>query len=89
PKNSIIKQYKKLMEMDGITFKIESDVYQYIVEQAIEFKLGARGLRTIVEAIMIDAMYDLPSEEKKEFVLTLNYAKKQMENTNFSKFREV
>jgi len=89
PKNSIIKQYKKLMEMDGIKFTIESDVYDYIVTKAIEFKLGARGLRTIVEAIMIDAMYDLPSKEEKNFVLTLDYAKNQMENANFSKLRGV
>ena len=89
PKNSIIKQYKKLMEMDGIDFKIQSDVYEYIVTKAIEFQLGARGLRTIVEAIMIDAMYDLPSKEEKEFILTLSYAKKQIENANFSNLREA
>ncbi|MDR0995211.1 MAG: ATP-dependent Clp protease ATP-binding subunit ClpX [Tannerella sp.] len=79
PKNSIIKQYVKLFEMDGIRLSFEEGVYEYIVDQALAFKLGARGLRSIVEAIMIDAMYSLPSEKKKAFKVSLDYAKEKLE----------
>jgi ATP-dependent Clp protease ATP-binding subunit ClpX len=74
PKNSIIKQYQKLFEMDRIALTFDQDAYEYIVDKAIEFKLGARGLRSIVEAIMIDAMFTLPSEKKEELHITRNYA---------------
>ena len=79
PKNALVKQYVKLFEMDGIKLKIEDDVLDYIVETAIEFHLGARGLRSICEAIMLDAMYDLPSEAKKSYTIKLDYAKKKVE----------
>ena len=75
----MVKQYVKLFEMDGIKLKIEDDVLDYIVETAIEFHLGARGLRSICEAIMLDAMYDLPSEAKKSYTIKLDYAKKKVE----------
>lgn len=74
PKNSIIKQYEKLFEMDGVALTFDKDVFQYIVDKAIEFKLGARGLRSIVEAIMIDAMFELPGNDKKKFNVTKKYA---------------
>lgn len=87
PKNSIIKQYEKLFQMDGVTLTIEKEVYEYIVDKAIEFKLGARGLRSIVEAIMIDAMFNLPSEEKKKLHVTLEYAVKHFEKSDFRHLR--
>lgn len=83
PKNSIIKQYEKLFSMDGIALTLDKEVYEYIVDKAIEFKLGARGLRSIVEAIMIDAMFSLPSEEKKKLHVTREYAVKHFEKSDF------
>ncbi|MCD7964103.1 MAG: ATP-dependent Clp protease ATP-binding subunit ClpX [Rikenellaceae bacterium] len=80
PKNSIIKQYAKLFEMDGIKISFDEDALDYIVDKAIEFKLGARGLRSICELITADAMYELPSQETKEFRFTLDYAKSKTEN---------
>jgi ATP-dependent Clp protease ATP-binding subunit ClpX len=87
PKNSIIKQYQKLFEMDDVTLSFEQDAYEYIVDKAIEFKLGARGLRSIVEAIMIDAMFTLPSEEKKKLHVTRQYALEQLENSDHHHLR--
>ena len=88
PKNSIIKQYKKLFKMDGISFSVDKKVLDLIVEKAIEYKLGARGLRSICEAIMLDAMYDLPSEKgKKEFKLTYNYAIGKLEKSSLIKLK--
>ena len=82
PKNSIIKQYKKLFLMDGVDFSIENKVLDLIVEKAIEYKLGARGLRSICEAIMLDIMFELPSElGKKEFKLSYTYAKNKLEKS--------
>lgn len=83
PKNAIVKQYTKLFEMDGVKLEIEDAVIDFVVDKAIEYKLGARGLRTIFESIMMDAMYTVPSKGKKKFVLSLDYAKQQMENSNF------
>ena len=77
PKNSIIKQYVKLFEMDEIKLAFDEDVYEFIVDKALEFKLGARGLRSIVEAIMMDAMYSMPSQQKTAFQVTLDYAKEK------------
>lgn len=82
PKNSIIKQYEKLFEIDGVEITFDKDVYEYIVDKAIEFKLGARGLRSIVEAIMIDAMFNIPSEDKKQLHVTREYAENKFEKTN-------
>ena len=79
PKNSIIKQYVKLFKMDNIELRFEDDTLHYIVSRATEFNLGARGLRSIVETIMMDAMFELPSKNGGEFVVTVDYAKKQME----------
>ena len=88
PKNSLIKQYIKLFELDGIELKIEDKVLDYIVDKAIEFKLGARGLRSICEAIMTDAMFDSPSDKSiKEFSINLSYAKDKLHRTNLSKLK--
>ena len=88
PKNSLTKQYVKLFEMDGIILSIDDEVLDYIVEKAIDFKLGARGLRSICETIMIDAMFDGPSNsENKEFKLTLEYAQNKIENSTLQKLK--
>lgn len=83
PKNSIVKQYVKLFDMDKIELTFDIDVFEYIVDKAIEYKLGARGLRSIVEAIMIDAMFHLPSEDdKKKLNVTKKYAEEHLEKSN-------
>ena len=88
PKNSIIKQYTKLFKMDDVEFTVDKKALDLIVEKAIEYKLGARGLRSICEAIMLDAMFDLPSEKKKKsFKLTLSYAKSKLDNSTLVKLR--
>lgn len=87
PKNSIIKQYQKLFSMDGVALTFEDGAYEYIVEKAIEFKLGARGLRSIVEAIMIDAMFTLPSGDKKKLHITRTYATDQLEKSDLHHLR--
>ena len=79
PKNSIIKQNAKLLEMDGIKLSFAPDALEYIVDKAVDYKLGARGLRSIVESIMRDAMFELPSSKKKEFEVTKDYAAEQLE----------
>ena len=79
PKNSIIKQYIKLLEMDGVRLSFDEDMLDYVVEKAVEFKLGARGLRSIVETIMMDAMYETPSSTKKKLHITRSYAEKKLE----------
>lgn len=85
PKNALIKQYKALFEYEGITLTIEDDVLDFIVEKAIEFKLGGRGLRSICELILTDAMYELPSDKKqKTFTLTLPYARERLEKSKFA-----
>lgn len=83
PKNAITRQYVKLFEMDGIALTFDGDALDFIVDKAIEFKLGARGLRSIVETIMVDAMYELPSSSVKEFTVTRDYVAKQLENAHF------
>lgn len=85
PKNSIIKQYVKLFEMDGIELTFDGDVFDLIVDKAMEYKLGARGLRSIVESVMMDAMFDVPSEKIKRFNVTLEYAKKQLDKAHLQK----
>ena len=87
PKNSIIKQYIKLFEMDKITLTFDEEVYDYIVDKSIEFKLGARGLRSIVEVIMIDAMFEMPSGTQKSLDVTLQYAKNNFENADINKLQ--
>lgn len=78
PKNSIIKQYIKLMEMDGVKLNFEPAVLDYVVDKAIEYKLGARGLRSIVETIMMDKMFDIPSSDAKVCLITKEYASQQL-----------
>ena len=78
PKNSIVKQYTKLFAMDDVVLKFDDEVLDYIVEKAVEFKLGARGLRSIAETIMMDAMYEIPSSGVKELHITLDYAKEKL-----------
>ncbi len=78
PKNSIVKQYIKLFEMDKITLTFTEDTLDFIVDKAVDYKLGARGLRSIVEAVMMDAMFDVPSRRLKKFEVTLEYAKSQL-----------
>ena len=82
PKNSIIKQYVKLFEMDGIKLEFTDDTYDFIVDKAVEYKLGARGLRSIVESIVMDAMFEAPSKKIDAFTVTLDYAKAQLEKAN-------
>ena len=89
PKNAIIKQYKKLFEMDDITFDIKDDALEYIVEKAIEYKLGARGLRSLCESILTDAMFELPSAEDKTLVVDRNYAEKKLTKSTLSKLKAV
>lgn len=84
PKNAIVKQYEKLMLMDGIKFTVTDEALDYIVDKAIEYKLGARGLRSIFETIMMEVMYTYPSKKKKKFELSLQYAQEQLENSNFA-----
>ena len=83
PKNAITKQYKKLFEMDNVELSFESDALEYVVDKAIEFNLGARGLRSIVEAIMIDAMFEIPSSNDVKFVVTKEYAIEKLKKANF------
>ena len=88
PKNSIIKQYVKLFEMDGVKLSFSPEALDYIVEQATAYKLGARGLRSIVETIMMDAMYEVPSSDVKTFEVTLDYARTQFEKSNLPARRQ-
>jgi ATP-dependent Clp protease ATP-binding subunit ClpX len=84
PKNALVKQYEKLFEMEGVKLSFSEEALRYLVEQAMQFKLGARGLRSIMEAIMNDAMYEIPSQENlKEFQVDLAYAKAKFERTVF------
>lgn len=83
PKNAIVRQYKKLLEMDGVELVIEDDVLGFIVDKSIEYKLGARGLRSLFETIMIDVMYQAPSLKSKRYVLTKEYAERQLSESNF------
>ena len=87
PKNALIKQYEKLFEIDQIELKIEDNVLDYIVEKAIELKLGARGLRSICEAILTDAMFEAPSSEAKQIKIDLTYAQEKISNSKISKLK--
>ncbi|MFC2188925.1 ATP-dependent Clp protease ATP-binding subunit ClpX [Peijinzhouia sedimentorum] len=88
PKNALVKQYQKLFEMEGIKIQFEDDALDYIVEKAIEFKLGARGLRGICEAIITDAMFELPSaEDPEDFMVSREYAQEKIEKSKFSKLK--
>jgi ATP-dependent Clp protease ATP-binding subunit ClpX len=87
PKNSIIKQYQKLFDMDDVKFEVEDDALQYIVDKAVEYKLGARGLRSLCEAILTDAMFELPSTDEKEFTVTKDYAEGKLTKTALKKLK--
>ena len=89
PKNSIIKQYVKLFEMDKVKLTFQPEVYEYIVDKAVEYKLGARGLRSIVETIMMDVMFEIPSKHVESYDVTLDYAKEQLGKTNLSRLQNA
>ena len=84
PKNALIKQYKKLFELEGINLSIDNPVLDFMVEKAVEYKLGARGLRSICESILTDAMFELPSTNEKTFMLDIEYAKRKFETSKIS-----
>ena len=84
PKNSLVKQYTKLFELEGIELVIENEVYDFMVDKALEYKLGARGLRSICESILTDAMYELPSQKVKTFTLTIDYAEDKFKISKLS-----
>lgn len=86
PKNSIIRQYQKLFEMDGVSLTFTKDALETMVDKAVEFKLGARGLRSIVENVMMDAMFDMPSRKIKKFEVSVDYVHKQMEKSHLQQF---
>lgn len=89
PKNSIVKQYKKLFEMDGIELTFTDEALDFIVDKAMEYKLGARGLRSIVESVIMDAMFEIPSKKVKKFEVNLEYARKQLEKAHFEKLESA
>ena len=89
PKNAIVKQYKRLFELDGVKLSFDDEALDYIVDKAVEFKLGARGLRSICEAIMMDTMFDIPSTDTRKFTVTLSYAKKKIEKANILELKQV
>ena len=84
PKNALIKQYRKLFELEGIKLDFEPGVFEFMVSKALEYKLGARGLRSICESILTDAMYELPSQKPEQFVVTLEYAEMKFNNSKLS-----
>ena len=84
PKNSIVKQYEKLFDMDGIKLKFDEEALEFIVDKAMEYKLGARGLRSIVESVMLDAMFEKPSQNAKKFTVTVDYVREQLKDAHFT-----
>ena len=88
PKNSIVKQYIRLFELDGVKLTFDEEALEYVVDKAIEFKLGARGLRSIVENIMMDPMFEIPAKKVKEFRVTREFAATQVEKVNMNVLRE-
>ena len=89
PKNSLVKQYIKLFEIDGIKLSFEDNALNYIVSKAIDFKLGARGLRSICEAILVDDMFNLPGSNKKDLIVSKNYIENKLKGLNFSGLKEA
>ena len=87
PKNALIKQYVRLFELDNVKLSFDADVLDFIVEKAIEFKLGARGLRSICEGILNDAMYNIPAQDIKEFKVTAEYAKEQFSKSKVAQLK--
>lgn len=88
PKNSIINQYIRLFALDGVELTFDEAVFEYVVDKAVEFKLGARGLRSLVETIMVDPMYEIPSKHVDKYTVTLEYAKQQVEKANMFVLKE-
>ena len=88
PKNSLIKQYTKLFALDGVELPVDDDVIDFIVDKAIEFKIGARGLRAICETIMMDKMYEMPSTDQKTLEITLDYAKERLSHVSSARLRQ-
>jgi ATP-dependent Clp protease ATP-binding subunit ClpX len=86
PKNSIARQYQKLFEMDGVELTFTKEALDAMVDKAVEFKLGARGLRSIVENVMMDSMFDMPSKKVKKFEVTGDYVRKQMEKSYLQQY---
>jgi ATP-dependent Clp protease ATP-binding subunit ClpX len=86
PKNSIIRQYQKLFEMDGVALAFTKDALEAMVDKAVEYKLGARGLRSIVENVMMDAMFDMPSRKIKKFEVTADYVHQQMAKSHLQQY---
>jgi ATP-dependent Clp protease ATP-binding subunit ClpX len=84
PKNSLIRQYKKLFELEGIQLSFDDDVFDFMVEKAVEYKLGARGLRSICESILTDGMFELPSTKENKFHLDLEYARKKFDKSKMN-----
>ena len=89
PKNSIIKQYEKLFAIDGVKLTFEEETFDFIVDKAMEYKLGARGLRSIVESVMMDAMFEIPSKRTKSLNVTLDYAKRQLDKAHLQKLESA
>jgi ATP-dependent Clp protease ATP-binding subunit ClpX len=88
PKNALIKQYIKMFEYEGIELKFTSEALEFIAEKALEYKLGARGLRSLCEAVLTDSMYELPSQDDvKEFVVDLDFAKSQIAKSKINKLK--
>ena len=84
PKNSLVKQFTRLFEIEGIALSFEEGVFDFMVEKALEYKLGARGLRSICESILTDAMFELPSQKVKHFDVTLEYASRKFNTSKLS-----
>ena len=82
PRNSLVRQYQKILALDGVELSFEPAALDFIVDKAVEYKLGARGLRSIMESIMVTAMYELPSSRKRKFVVTEDYARREFEKNN-------
>ena len=89
PRNSVVKQYMRLFELDGVKLSFDDEALDYIVDKAEEYRLGARGLRSICEAVMMDTMFDLPSTDSREFNVTLSYAKQKIEKANFLELKDA
>jgi len=87
PKNALIRQYEKLFKLDGIEINFDNDVLELIVDKAIEFKLGARGLRSICEIIMTDVMFEIPSTDEKEITITYDHAREKLDRVNVNKLK--
>ena len=89
PKNAIVSQYQAMLKMDGVELEFANDTLDYIVDKAIEFKLGARGLRSICEAVMKDLMYEAPSSKSKKIVITRDYAEQQMSHAPLTQMHKA